>query len=138
MNRDRRLLVASRILCVAAIGLAAASSAILSPFPDLTSKTGRHLLAGALANLSLSVVMLLVAAIPFRRGERWSFVAYAIPLLLYGLPVLLTDLMNVAPERLLPTLAPQVIGLVFALVGLFVGAGSIFGPATQPTSRGKP
>ena len=47
-----------------------ASYAILSTHPDTNTRAGRHLLAGALAIASLSVVEVLIAVFPLRRGDK--------------------------------------------------------------------
>jgi hypothetical protein len=127
--------VGCAILTVGALGLSAASFAILARGPELATRTGRHLVAGALANLSLALLMALLAAIPLRRGERWALWAYLAPLLLYGLPILVIDAMNVAPARLARTLAPQILGLASVVVGLAVVGPTLRKQGRPPTPR---
>ena len=99
------------LLAVAAAGLLAAPITILRNIADLSTRPGRHALRcvgpGALAAMEF-----LLAIIPIRRGERWAIVAAGLPFVLVGLPALVVDATNVAPERLSRTLAPQVVGLV--------------------------
>lgn len=116
MTRRRRagsILVA---LSYALSGLAA--YAILSTQPDMTTRTGRHLIAGALAIISLSGVEILIALVPLRRGERWAFWAALLPLISLVLPVMLLDATHVALGHLLITLTPFVTGLILAISGL--------------------
>lgn len=127
MTRNRRLQVGSFLLALAALGLLPASWAIAQGF-DFSDRTGRHLLAGGLANLSLALLLALVAAVPIRRGDRWGFWAYCIPVLLYGLPMLVIDATRVAPASLLTTIGPQVLGLLTVVVGLTIVAPAMFGP----------
>jgi hypothetical protein len=95
-----------------------AACAILNTRPDVANRTGRHLLAGALAIVSLSGVEILIALIPLRRGEMWAFWAALLPLISLALPVMLVDVIHVSSEHLLVTLVPFVAGLVLAIWGL--------------------
>ena len=76
----RALRAGSAILTVAAAGILGASFAILSPRPNPWSSSGRHLWAGALANASVALLLIAIAAVPLRRGEKWAFWAYLIPI----------------------------------------------------------
>jgi hypothetical protein len=100
----------------ASAGFAAYS--ILSTQPDMNTRPGRHLLAGALAIVSLSAVEVLIAIFPLRQGERWAFWAALLPLLSLVLPVMLIDGTHVSRGHLLVTLTPFAVGLALALVGL--------------------
>jgi hypothetical protein len=129
MSVETRLRVGSFLLAFAALGLASASFAIVSPTPGLAEKIGRHLLAGSLANLAVSLLLFLIAAIPLRRGQRWALWAYCVPFIVYGVPVLVVDATHVARERLFITLLPQILGLLIAMIGLL-----IVGPAVAARS----
>jgi hypothetical protein len=94
--------------------------------PDVTTHTGRLLCAGALANLTLSLMWAAIAFFPLRRGERWAFWAYLVPIPLYGLPMLYLDATNVVRAHLFSTLAPQVAGLSFAVLGLVLVVPGVF------------
>jgi len=124
--KAQRLKIGAVILAVGALGLSAASMAFLWQKPDVATALGRILWAGALANLSLSLLMALIAIFPMRRGETWAFWAYCIPFVIYGIPILILDATHVAQEHLLSTLAPQVSGLVVAMLGLFLVAVPMF------------
>jgi hypothetical protein len=87
---------------------------------DVHTRAGRHLLAGALAIATLSVVEMIIALFPLRRGELWAFWAALLPLASLVVPVMLVDAMHVAPEHRLATLAPFIVGLVLAVIGLFL------------------
>jgi hypothetical protein len=106
----------ARLLAVAYGGLLAASFAILYRRPDLTTRTGRHLVAGALGIAALAVVEVLICAIPLRRGERWAQWAAAAPLFLLGIPVFLIDVQFVPRHTRAATLLPQAIVVMFGLV----------------------
>jgi hypothetical protein len=123
---SQRHKIGSTILAVGALSLSAASFAMLAPGPDVTTHIGRLLCAGALANFSLSLIWALIAIFPLRRGEKWAFWAFCLPIPLYGIPMLILDATNVEPSSLVSTLAPQVLGLSIALVGLFLVAPSVF------------
>jgi hypothetical protein len=103
-------------LSYAMSGLAA--YAILATHPDTTTRDGRHLIAGAMAIVSLALVEILGALIPLRRGEKWAFWAALIPLLLLVVPKMLIDAVNVNPDHLVATMAPFVVGLLLAFSGL--------------------
>ena len=95
-----------------------AAYAILGTRPDVATRTGRHLMAGALAIITLSGVEILIAFVPLRRGERWAFWAALLPLISLVLPVMFFDATHVALGNLLITLAPFVAGLILAISGL--------------------
>lgn len=101
---------------MAYLGLLAATFAILYRRPDVTTRTGRHLVAGALGIAALAVVEVLVCAIPLRRGERWAQWAAAAPLFLLGIPVFLIDVQFVPRQTRAVTLLPQAIVVLFGLV----------------------
>jgi len=126
LNAGRHLKIGATILAVGALSLSAASGAMLAQRPDITTAAGRLLCAGALANLSLSLMWALIATIPLRRGEKWAFWAYCLPIPLYGIPMLALDATNVEKTELITTLAPQVLGLLVAAVGLVLVAPGIF------------
>jgi hypothetical protein len=114
------------VLAAGALALGSASFAILSRSPGTSTAIGRHLFAGALANASLAITLFVVAAIPLRRGEPWAFWTLCTAVLLYGVPMLIVDGLNVSPERLLVTLAPQVGGLVLFGAGLALVSRGVF------------
>ena len=130
MERMRRLKVGALILAMGSLSLSAASGAMLAQRPDVATDTGSLLCAGALANLSLSLLWALIAVFPLRRGERWAFWAYSLPIPLYGIPMLILDGTHVSRGHLLSTLGPQVVGLVVATLGL-----SLVGPLRSSDRR---
>ena len=117
----------SAILVVAAAGILAVSFAILSPRPSPWTYAGRHLWAGGLANACVALLLIAIAAVPLRRGEKWAFWAYVIPIAVYSLPIAILDTLYAPKDRLLLTLAPQFAGLAAAAVGLALCAMEIFG-----------
>jgi hypothetical protein len=112
-----RLQIAWKALCVAFAGLGAVSWALVGAGLDLSQRTDRHLLAGALANLVLVGVEVLVAATAYRRGERWAWFACAFPLL-YGLPIMAVDIHYCG--LLSRTVLPQLAGLALLVAGLLL------------------
>ena len=117
--RPSWLRLGSMILAVDAVLLVSASVAIvLTDHPDPATRVGRHLIAGALANATVALLLFLLACGPVRRGERWSLWAYGIPLALYGVPMLVMDARFASSAGRLSALAPQVLGLAMAAVGL--------------------
>ena len=104
------------VLAAAYVGLLGASFAILSRRPDLTTRTGRHLVAGALGIAALAAVEVLICAIPLRRGERWAHWAAAIPLFVLGIPIFVIDAQHVPARTRVATLLPQGIAVLFGLV----------------------
>src|SRR5215471_858693 len=80
-----------------------AAYAILNTHPDLSTRTGRHLMAGALAIVSLSAVEILIALFPLRRGELWALWAALLPLVFLAIPVILVDVTQVSSGHLLVT-----------------------------------
>jgi hypothetical protein len=122
----KALRAGSAILTVAAAGVLGASFSILSPRPNPWAIAGRHLWAGALANACVALLLVAIAAIPLRRGEKWAFWAYLIPIALYGLPIAILDTLYVPRGTLLGTLAPQLIGLAVIAVGLALCAMDLF------------
>jgi hypothetical protein len=96
------------------LGVLGAPVAILLQHPDLTTRAGRHLLAGALGITALVFVEVLICAGPLRRGEGWALWAAALPLLVLGLPMLVVDATFVPPRTRIATLLPQALGDAFA------------------------
>ena len=113
------------LLVVSAAGLLAAPITIARAMPELTTRTGRHTLAGVLALVAVAIYLALLAVIPIRRGERWAVAAAAVPFVLVGLPILVVDATHVAPERLWNTLAPQAMGLTLGATALILCAVGI-------------
>jgi hypothetical protein len=103
-------------LAAAYLCLLYASFAILSRRPDMTTQSGRHLVAGALGIAALSVVEALVCAIPLRRGEAWAQWAAAVPLFLLGIPVFVLGVEYVPRKTRVVTLLPQAIAVLLGLV----------------------
>jgi len=126
VSPSHRLKVGAVILTIGALGLSGASAAIFANSPEVTIAIGRLMRAGALANLCLSLLWALIAAIPLRRGEKWAFWAFLIPIPLYGIPILYLDATYASREGLVTTLAPQVGGLLVAAIGLALVASTIF------------
>jgi hypothetical protein len=106
----------ARALAVAYLGLLGAAFAILSRRPDLTTQSGRHLVAGALGIAALAVVEVLVCAIPLRRGEAWAQWAAAVPLFLLGIPVFVIGVQYLPRKTRVVTLLPQGIAVLLGLV----------------------
>lgn len=125
-NNDRNLKLGSAILALGYVGLFAASLAMVSRGADPESAIGRHLWAGALANASLCIVEILIVTQALCKGEKWAWWAAVVPLVAYGIPILILDALHVPAERLFLTLAPQLIGLIVAGVGLTLSARSVF------------
>jgi hypothetical protein len=103
-----------------------ASYAILSRQPDLTTRTGRHLVAGALGIAALTAVEVLICAIPLRRGERWAQWAAAIPLFLLGIPIFVIDARFGPAHTRVATLLPQGIAVLFGLVLVLLSLARYF------------
>lgn len=131
-NEEKRFRFGCAILAFSALGIMGASVAIALTSPDLSTRDGRHLWAGVLANAMVSILLLLIVWIPLRRKEPWACWAYLIPLLAYGLPIFVLDAIKAPRETLVTTLAPQALGLIAGLVGLLLVAQSIF---KKPSSR---
>ena len=115
---SRRMRAGSILVALSYALSAFAAYAILNARPDMATRTGRHLVAGALAIISLSGVEILIALFPLRRGEVWAFWAVLLPLISLAVPVMLLDVTHVSSGHLLVTLAPFVAGLVLAICGL--------------------
>src|SRR5262245_66130011 len=116
----RGLRVVSILLALSALGLLAVPITIMAALPDVTTRAGRHAVAGALGLTALALVEFLLAVIPIRRGERWAMYAAAVPFVIVGIPVLVVDAEYVARERLWNTLAPQFVGLILGISSLFL------------------
>ena len=126
------------VVAIATVGLGSASVAMLAQRPDVTTTIGRLLYAGALANASLAFILFLIALIPLRRGQRWAFWALCVPIVLYGIPMLILDGSNVAREQLASTLAPQVGGLSLLIVGLVLVGPKVFARGTTSKNAKRP
>ena len=124
--KGKALRAGSAILAVAAAGILLPSFGVVSPRPNLWATSGRHLWAGALAGASLALLLVAIAAIPLRRGEKWAFWAYLIPIAVYGLPVAILDTLFAPRGYLVRTLAPQLLGLAAVAVGLALCAMDLF------------
>ena len=137
-ERDPLLHWGSGIVALGALGMLGAAAAILPRHFDTGVLNGRHILAGGLAIACLSVVEVLIALIPLRRGELWAFWAAAAPPLVIGVPVVIADAAYVAPTELVGALVPQVLGLAVSVVGLTLCGMALFRPpaSTEPDAGG--
>lgn len=115
---DRRTRNAAILMAIGVLGILAAPATILSRHPDLTTRTGRHLVAGALGITALVAVTVLICLIPLRRGETWALYAVAIPLAVLGIPIFVIDATFVPPRTRFATLLPQAAGDLFAIAVL--------------------
>ncbi len=114
------------IVALATIGLGSASVAMVAQHPDVATTLGRLLYAGALANVSLSFTLFVIAVVPLRQRRRWAFWVLCVPVGLYGIPMLILDGSNVPGEQLFSTLAPQVGGMGMLLLGLALVRPAVF------------
>ena len=105
----------SIILAIAYTGMLGASYALISDRPDLATRVGRHLWAGALAIAALVAVEVLICLIPYRKGETWARWAALLPFLILGIPIFVIDARYVPAATRLRTLLPQAIGLLFGI-----------------------
>jgi hypothetical protein len=112
-----RLRVSWKILVVAYIGLATASWGILSQGADLSTANGRYLLAGALANMTLVAMGIIVAIAAYRKGQRWAWFANSI-LIFYGIPMISLDSYYVG--FWIPSVLPQVLGSLILVTALLL------------------
>jgi hypothetical protein len=110
--------VPATVLAIGLLGLLAAPITILSHHPDLTTRTGRHLLTGALGLTALVCIEIVICLIPLRRGEGWALWAAAIPLVVLGIPIFIVDAIFAPAQTRFATLLPQAIGDLFALAVL--------------------
>ena len=115
------------IVALSTVGLASASIAMVAQRPDVSTTFGRLLYAGALANASLAFTLFVVAVIPLRKRQPWSFWVLCAPIVLYGVPMLILDGTNVGEQELVSTLAPQVGGLGLLVMGLVLVRPTVLG-----------
>ena len=116
-RRSAALRVGWILVAVSAVGLLAAPLAIVTNIQDLSTRSSRHAFAGALGLTALAILEFVLAVIPIRRAERWALFAAGVPFVVVGVPVLFVDATNVVPERVWPTIAPQLLGLVVGATG---------------------
>lgn len=115
------------------LSLLAAAAAMLPHMMDPGARLGRHLVSGALAIAALSVVEILIALVPLRRGEVWAFWAAAAPVAIVGVPLVIVDAIYVPAARILGALVPQILGLAVMVAGLTLCGLSLFG--SRPPER---
>jgi len=106
------------LLAIGILGMLGAPIVVVSHHPDLMTRDGRHLLAGALGIVALVLVEVLVCLFPLRRGETWALWAATIPLFVLGLPIFIIDAMFVPARTKFFTLLPQGVGDLFAIAVL--------------------
>jgi len=129
-DRARDLRWGTSLLAMSAAGVLGASAAILTDRPDLTTRSGRQLVTGALAIAALAVLVMAIVLIPLRRGERWAFWTVVLPIFLVGVPLAALEARFVPSERRFMTVAPQLGDLVLAIAGLVLSARGVFHSAT--------
>lgn len=93
---------------------------MISGGADPTTRTGRHLVAGALALATLSLVTLGLTLGPLRRGDRWAWWTVLAPILTVAIPIAALDAAFVRADMAFGTVAPQAMGIAAAVVGLFL------------------
>jgi len=118
ISTDAKSRIGSSLVAMSYALAGFAAYSILSARLEVNTRLGRHLLAGALAIVTLSAVEVLIAIFPLRRGEVWAFWAALLPLLSLVLPVMVIDAIHVTSSHLLATLTPFAIGLMLAMGGL--------------------
>src|SRR5438445_10306679 len=96
---DRRREIASILLALGSLGMLGAPLAILSTHPDLSTRSGRHLVAGALAITAIVVLGVLVFLIPLRRGRGCARRRAAGPFVVLVSPVLVVGGMSRSRRR---------------------------------------
>lgn len=106
------------VMAAGSLGMLAAPVMMVANHPDLTTRAGRHVIAGALGITALVFLEVVICLIPLRRGERWALWAAAIPLVVLGIPIFIVDAMYVPERTRFATLLPQAIGNLFALAVL--------------------
>jgi hypothetical protein len=116
------LRLGAALLAVSSVGLLAAPATIVRVMPDLSTRSGRHTLAGVLALTAVAIFECVLAIVPIRRGERWALATAAVPFVVIGLPIFVVDATHVAPDRLWNTLAPQGAGLALGVTALILCA----------------
>ena len=120
MNEERKRKLGSSLLALGCIGVLGAPLSIVRAGVDPSTRVGRHLIAGALALASVSVLEMAIVVGPLRRGERWAWWAALSPFVIVAVPVLVMDLLYVSSERLFRTIAPQLAGLLAGALGLWL------------------
>jgi drug/metabolite transporter (DMT)-like permease len=125
VNNKQKLNIGATILTVGYIGLSTVSF-IIAKDADLDTRQGRHLLAGALANVSFSIAQIMITNFALRKGEKWAWWSNLIPAFSYGLVILIIDATHVQPTNLFSTLAPQVGGLIILGIGLIISGVGLF------------
>ncbi|WP_315815540.1 hypothetical protein [Paraflavitalea speifideaquila] len=125
MNSKEKLKIGSTILTVGYTGLSSISF-IIAKDADLDTATGRHLLAGALANIAFSFVQIMITNFALRKGEKWAWWSNLIPAFGYGVTMLIIDATHVQPTNLFATLMPQVGGLIVLGIGLIISWMGLF------------
>ena len=124
MNKAK-LNIGSTMLTIGYVGLSSVSF-IIAKDADLDTRPGRHLLAGALANISFSFAQIMITNFALRKGERWAWWSNLIPAFGYGLTILIIDATHVQMAKLFVTLAPQVGGLIILGAGLTISGIGLF------------
>lgn len=138
-QKSRLIRIGSNILAVGAFGLLAAPAAILlSNQPDPATRVGRHLWAGALAIACFAVLEVILALIPLRRGEGWALWTAAVSFVVVGAPVLVLDASYVPEVTLVWTLAPQLMGQLIGIAGLFLCGVGIHQRSKGNAQNGSP
>jgi hypothetical protein len=112
------LRVGSLLLAVSSLGILAAPITILRTHPDLATRSGRHVFAGAMGLSAVALLECLLALVPLRRGERWALLVAALPFLVVGLPIFVVDATYVPRATRWNTLAPQAAGLLMGTLAL--------------------
>ncbi len=127
MRRPVLLRAGSALLAVASLGILAAPITILRTHPDLATRAGRHVFAGAMGLTAVALLECLLALFPLRRGDRWALPVAALPFLVVGLPIFVVDATYVPRAARFNTLAPQAAGLLVGTLALAMCARGMVG-----------
>ena len=125
MSDKRNLNAGCLILTIGYLALAFVSF-IMAEDLKIDTRQGRHLLAGALANLSFSFAQIMITNFALRKAEKWAWWSNLVPLIIYGLIILIIDATHVRSQNLVRTLAPQVAGLLILVTGLIISGMGIY------------
>lgn len=119
------------LAAISTLILAAASITTILQRPDASTAVGFRVYSGALAGLTLSVLLFVIVLVALRQERGWAVVGLSVPLVMYALPLFLATKRAVPSGDLQITFWLHAIAFALLTVALVIAALAIIAGKRQ-------